>query len=53
MMEIGEDQAGSLASLLAAEGFTGIRARRDLAGRERYIAGRWAEPNAPAARTGC
>jgi len=53
MMEIGEDQAGALASLLAAEGFTGIRARRDLAGRERYIAGQWAEPNAPAARMGC
>ena len=42
MMEIGEEQAGALASLLAAEGFTGIEARRDLAGRERYIAGRWA-----------
>jgi release factor glutamine methyltransferase len=42
MMEIGEEQAGSLASLLAAEGFTGIDARRDLTGRERYIAGRWA-----------
>jgi release factor glutamine methyltransferase len=43
MLEIGEDQAGPLASLLAAEGFTGIEARRDLAGRERYIAGTWAE----------
>jgi release factor glutamine methyltransferase len=43
MMEIGEEQAGPLASLLAAEGFRGIEARRDLAGRERYITGRWAE----------
>ncbi|HXJ78495.1 MAG TPA: peptide chain release factor N(5)-glutamine methyltransferase [Candidatus Methylomirabilis sp.] len=41
LMEIGEEQAGPLASLLAAEGFGGIEARGDLAGRERYIAGRW------------
>jgi release factor glutamine methyltransferase len=46
MMEIGEEQAGPLASLLAAEGFSGIQARRDLAGRERYIAGRWADTSA-------
>jgi release factor glutamine methyltransferase len=43
IMEIGEEQAGALASLLAAEGFTGIESRRDLAGRERYIAGRWSD----------
>jgi release factor glutamine methyltransferase len=42
LLEIGEDQAGPLASLMAAEGFSGIRARRDLAGVERYIGGRWA-----------
>jgi release factor glutamine methyltransferase len=47
MMEIGEEQAGPLASLMAAEGFTGIQARRDLAGRERYIAGQWAETGSP------
>ena len=41
LMEIGEDQAGPLASLMAAEGFAGIRARRDLNGVERYIGGRW------------
>jgi hypothetical protein len=27
---------------MAAEGFSGIRARRDLNGVERYIGGRWA-----------
>ena len=41
LMEIGEEQAGALASLMAAEGFSGIRARRDLNGVERYIGGRW------------
>jgi release factor glutamine methyltransferase len=41
MLEIGEDQAGPLASLMAAEGFTGIQARRDLRGIERYISGQW------------
>ena len=41
LMEIGEEQAGPLASLMAAEGFSGIRARRDLNGVERYIGGRW------------
>ena len=41
LMEIGEDQAGALASLMAAEGFSGIRARRDLNRVERYIGGRW------------
>lgn len=40
VMEIGEEQAGGVASLLAAEGFSGIVARRDLRGVERYIAGR-------------
>jgi release factor glutamine methyltransferase len=43
LMEIGEEQAGPLASLMAAEGFSGIRARRDLNRVERYIGGRWAE----------
>ena len=41
LMELGEDQAGPVASLMAAEGFAGIRARRDLNGIERYIGGRW------------
>jgi release factor glutamine methyltransferase len=40
LMEIGEDQAGPLASLMAAEGFSDIAARRDLHAIERYIAGR-------------
>jgi len=40
LMEIGEDQAGRLASLMAAEGFSDIAARRDLASVERYIVGR-------------
>ena len=46
LMEIGDDQAGLVASLMAAEGFAGIRARRDLNGVERYIGGRW-EPATP------
>ena len=46
LMEIGDDQAGPVASLMAAEGFAGIRARRDLNGVERYIGGRW-EPAVP------
>jgi release factor glutamine methyltransferase len=50
LMEIGEEQAGPLASLMAAEGFSGIQARRDLRGIERYIGGRWSavdgNPNA-------
>ena len=53
MMEIGEEQAGPLASLMAAEGFTGIQARHDLVGRERYIAGHWAETSSPAPRRTC
>ncbi len=40
LMEIGEDQAGALASLMAAEGFSEISARYDLRGAERFIAGR-------------
>ena len=43
VMEIGEEQAGALASLMAAEGFSRIGARRDLRGVERYIEGRWAD----------
>jgi release factor glutamine methyltransferase len=50
MMEMDPEQAGALASLMAAEGFTGIRARHDLAGRERYIAGQWAPASAPGAK---
>jgi len=53
MMEIGHDQAGPLASLMAAEGFTGIQARRDLCGVERYIAGQWAEASVSAPRRIC
>jgi release factor glutamine methyltransferase len=60
LMEIGEEQAGPLASLMAAEGFSSIGARRDLRDVERYIEGRWAEdtgsaPRAAAAaqRMGC
>lgn len=40
VLEIGEDQAGALASLMAAEGLVDIGARRDLRGAERYVAGR-------------
>jgi release factor glutamine methyltransferase len=40
VLEIGEDQAGALASLMAAEGLVDIAARCDLRGAERYIAGR-------------
>ena len=39
LMEIGEEQAGLVASLMAAEGFSRIAARRDLRGVERCIAG--------------
>ena len=51
LMEIGEEQAGPLASLMAAEGFSGIGARRDLRDVERYIEGRWAEGTVPTPRT--
>ena len=53
MMEIGLDQAGPLASLMAAKGFTGITVRRDLLGVLRYIGGQWAEASVAALpRTG-
>jgi release factor glutamine methyltransferase len=39
VLEIGEEQAGALASLMVAEGFTDIMSRRDLRGAERYITG--------------
>ena len=44
LMEIGEEQAGPVASLMAAEGFSGIEARLDLRGVERYVAGQLGEP---------
>ena len=44
VMEIGEEQAGPVASLMAAEGFSGIDSRLDLRGVERYVAGRIGEP---------
>ena len=53
LMEIGSDQAGPVASLLAAEGFSGIEARRDSCGVERYIYGQWAEASAGAPRRAC
>jgi release factor glutamine methyltransferase len=53
MLEIGLDQAGALASLMAAEGFTGIQARRDLTGAERYVAGQWMDAPIPARRRTC
>jgi release factor glutamine methyltransferase len=52
VMEIGEEQAGALASLMAAEGFSHIGARRDLRGVERYIEGRWASGAVQAPLTG-
>lgn len=52
LMEIGEEQAGPLASLMAAEGFSRIGARRDLRDVERYIEGRWTEGAASAPLTG-
>ncbi|HUO63928.1 MAG TPA: peptide chain release factor N(5)-glutamine methyltransferase [Terriglobales bacterium] len=52
VMEIGEEQAGPLASLMAAEGFSHIGARRDLRGVERYIEGRWASGTVHAPLTG-
>jgi release factor glutamine methyltransferase len=53
LMEIGEEQAGPLASLMAAEGFVEIRSRRDFHHVERYVGGRWATPAAPAPRRAC
>jgi release factor glutamine methyltransferase len=53
VMEIGEDQAGSVASLLAAAGLTDIEARRDLVGRERYITGRLSEASTLQTRRTC
>ena len=50
LLEIGEDQAGPLASLMAAEGFVGIRSRRDWNHVERYIGGQWQAPAVPAPR---
>jgi release factor glutamine methyltransferase len=41
LMEIGDDQAGPIASLMAAEGFVKIQSRRDLNRVERYVCGRW------------
>ena len=52
LMEIGEEQAGPLASLMAAEGFSRIGARRDLRRVERYIEGCWAAPPARVSLTG-
>ena len=52
LMEIGEEQAGPLASLMAAEGFSRIGARRDLRDVERYIEGRWTEGAASVPLTG-
>ncbi len=52
LMEIGDEQAGPLASLMAAEGFSSIGARRDLRDIERYIEGRWAEGAASVPLTG-
>lgn len=52
LMEIGEEQAGSLASLIAAEGFSRIGARRDLRGVERYIEGCWGAAPAQVSLTG-
>jgi release factor glutamine methyltransferase len=52
VMEIGEEQAGPLASLMAAEGFSRIGARRDLRDVERYIEGRWADGAAQVPLTG-
>ena len=46
LMEVGEEQAGPVASLMAAEGFGGIRSRRDLNGIERYVGGQWPAPSA-------
>jgi release factor glutamine methyltransferase len=53
LMEIGLDQAGPVASRMAAEGCTGIEARRDLRGVERYIGGQWAEASAGPPRRAC
>jgi release factor glutamine methyltransferase len=53
LMEIGEEQAGPVASLMAAEGFGGIRSRRDLNGVERYIGGQWPAPDAAVPGTRC
>jgi release factor glutamine methyltransferase len=50
LLEIGEEQAGPLASIMAAEGFTGIRSRRDLNHVERYVGGRWRAGPEPAPR---
>jgi release factor glutamine methyltransferase len=52
VMEIGEEQAGALASLMAAEGFSRIGAHRDLRSVERYIEGRWADGPADVPLTG-
>jgi release factor glutamine methyltransferase len=46
-LEIGEEQAGPLAALLAAQGFVEVASRDDLHGVARYLAGRM--PAAPAA----
>ena len=53
LMEIGEEQAAPIASLMAAEGFGGIQSRRDLNGVERYIGGQWPAPGAVVRGTRC
>lgn len=40
-LEVGEGQAEAVGDLLAQAGFGGIEARRDLAGIERVVIGRW------------
>ena len=40
VLEIGEDQAGPLAALMAAGGFVDVASRDDLRGVRRYLAGR-------------
>lgn len=49
LMEIGEDQAGAVASLMAAEGFEALASRTDLRGVERYIGGRLPDGGPPPA----
>jgi release factor glutamine methyltransferase len=53
LLEIGEEQAGPLASLMAAEGFCGIRSRRDGNDVERYVGARWHTEVPPEPRRAC
>jgi release factor glutamine methyltransferase len=47
LCEAGDDQGDRAAGLLAAAGFSDVTVRRDLAGRDRVVEGKWTRPAPP------